>query len=315
MTWSPRVVRVCSTQKNSHHSFHSCHSKLFLPDHYSGNGQSKRSPWATQVALHLTRLHPWCHNVPYLHMKHCRWVTRTTCLRSGLHQATYNTDSPNICKDGLIRWCSVLKSSAHLVSWKAEVWELLRISASFDFDIGNSRISELRFGSRWAEEDALYRLRRAATRSPCVRSRATWSAARALEDFEQCWRRKDHLDQKSSWARKNQDPGRSPLPRDLRHKLDIDTLEQCPISSPYNINWAGSETNVLILKDTPLNGGRKSCHDVSWSKGLGENPKPRVILFVPGVFLSSCYFVTLCYSLCLDLLLPWLDERLPRYLS
>ena len=53
-------------------------------------------------------------------------------LCSGMYQATYNTDSHNIREDGLIRRCSVLKSSAHLGSGKAEVWELLRISTGFD---------------------------------------------------------------------------------------------------------------------------------------------------------------------------------------
>lgn len=94
-------------------------------------------------------------------------------------------------------------------------------------------------------------------------NRRAWSAA-AVEDFER-WGSKDHdLDQKSSWARSKKIatichyaeicaiwpliPGAMPDLFSLQHLLD-----------------RFRDTNVLILKDTPLNGGRKSCRDVSWS--------------------------------------------------
>ena len=102
------------------------------------------------------------------------------------------------------------------------------------------RNSELRFGSRWAE-DALYNLRRPATRSPCVQSAGVVRCG--------CWRFWALGEQRSwSWPKVKlgqiqEDRHYMPLRRDLRN-LAIDTLEQCPISSPYNIYWTGSETQM-----------------------------------------------------------------------
>lgn len=124
-------------------------------------------------------------------------------------------------------------------------------------------------------------------------NRRAWSAA-AVEDFER-WGSKDHdLDQKSSWAR-------SKKIATICHYAEICAI--WPL-----IHWSNARS---LLPTTPIGQvPRHKCldpegHAFKWRSKilprcelvrLDQNTKPRVTLFVPGVFLSSCY--SLCLLVC-----------------